>query len=205
VSRGRILVLNGTSSSGKTTLANALQKALPDKYEHVGLDRTLQSLPSELFVITDDIDHAPVDGWLIPIRNGVQVALPTLGPIAIDELERMYESFGARADAGANLIVDDVLWHPRALTMAITHFADRDAWLVDVYCPIEIAIQREKRRSDRASGGAVLFAQVHRHGIYDIKVDTSLLAPLEAAQQVIGALSPGRRPTAFRELRSKMS
>lgn len=203
MSRGRILVLNGTSSAGKTTLANALQKALAGKHEQMGLDLTLQSVPSELFLITDDIDHAPVEGWLIPIRNGVQLTLPTLGPAALAELEKMYASFGARADAGANLIVDDVLWHPRALAMAVTHFAGRDAWLVDVYCPTEIAVEREKRRSDRAAGGAALFAEVHRHGIYDIKVDTSLLTPDEAAQHVIRELSPGRRPTAFRELRSK--
>src|SRR5216684_8391421 len=146
MSRGRILVLNGTSSSGKTTLANALQEALPDKYEQVGLDLTLRTVPSELFVITDDVDHPPVEGWLIPLRDGVQIALPTLGPAAIHELEKMYASFGARADAGANLIVDDVLWHPRARAMATTHFADRDAWFVGVYCPTDVAVEREKRR-----------------------------------------------------------
>ena len=206
MSRGRILVLNGTSSAGKTTLANALQEALPDKYEQVGLDLTLRTVPSELFVITDDVDHPPVEGWLIPLRDGVQIALPTLGPAAIHELEKMYASFGARADAGANLIVDDVLWHPRALAMAIAHFADRDAWLVGVYCAIEVAVGREKRRSDRAIGGAALFAEeVHRHGLYDIEVDTSVLTPEEAAQRVIAALSAAGHPTAFRDLRSKTS
>jgi chloramphenicol 3-O-phosphotransferase len=48
VHAGRILVLNGTLSAGKTTLANALQDALQDKYELVGLDLTMRSLPREL-------------------------------------------------------------------------------------------------------------------------------------------------------------
>jgi chloramphenicol 3-O phosphotransferase len=181
-----------------------LQKALPDRYEQAGLDRTLLTLPSDLFVIVDHTDHAPVDGWLIPMRDGVQIALPTLGPRALEVLEDMYASMEARADAGANLIVDDVLWHPRALAMAIAHFADRDAWLIDVFCPVEIAVEREKRRGDRAAGGAALFAEaVHRHGVYDIRVDTSALTPDEAAKQVVGALSLKPAPQAFRDLRSR--
>jgi chloramphenicol 3-O phosphotransferase len=119
-------------------------------------------------------------------------------------LEIMYATFVARADTGENLIVDDVLWHPRALAMAVAHFAGRDAWLVDVYCPIDIAVEREKGRSDRALGGAALFFEpVHRHAIYDIRVDTSLVKPEEVARQIIKALSAARSPTAFRELRSK--
>jgi chloramphenicol 3-O phosphotransferase len=203
---GRILVLNGTSSAGKTTLANALRQALPDEYEVVGLDQTLRALPSELFVITEDVDHAPVDGFLIPLRDGAQVAIPTLGPAALDALDRMYASFGARAGGGANLIVDDVMWHPRALGMAIAHLTDRDAWLIGVYCPTDVAVEREKRRGDRAAGGAALFEDaVHRHGVYDITVDTSLLTPQEAARQVMAAMGAARGPTAFRRLRSERS
>jgi chloramphenicol 3-O phosphotransferase len=88
--------------------------------------------------------------------------------------------------------------------MAAAAFADRDAWLIDVFCPVEVAVERERRRGDRAAGGAALFeVEVHRHGLYDIRVDTSALTPDEAAKQVVEALSvtPARR--AFRELRSR--
>jgi chloramphenicol 3-O phosphotransferase len=201
---GRVLVLNGTSSAGKTTLANALQKALPDQYGLVGLDLALWSLPPELVVVTDDVDHPPVEGWLVPIRDGVQVALPTAGPRALELLETMYATFAARADAGENLIVDDALWHPHALAMAVAYFSERDAWLIDVYCPIEVAVEHERRRGDRALGGAALFYEpIYRHAIYDLRVDTSLLTPDEEVQQVMNALSSGRSPTAFRRLRSK--
>ena len=181
-----------------------MQAALPDRYEQAGLDRTLHTVPSDLFVVVDHTGHAPVDGWLIPMRDGVQIALPTLGPRALQVLDDMYASIAARADAGANLIVDDVLWHPRALEMAIAHFADRDAWLIDVFCPVDIAVEREQRRGDRAAGGAALFEkEVHRHGVYDIRVDTSALTPDEAAKQVVEALYVKPAPRAFRELRSR--
>jgi chloramphenicol 3-O phosphotransferase len=203
--RGRIVVLNGTSSAGKTTLAAALQRALPGEYEVVGLDQTVRASPAELFVIVDDLDHEPVEGWLVPIREGVQLGLPRLGPAALEVLENMYASYAVRADSGVNLIVDDVLWHPRAIELAAMHFAERDAWLVDVHCPIEVAVERERRRGDRAAGGAVLFAgELRRIDAYDIRVDTSVLAPEPAAEHVVAALASGSRPTAFRDLRFKM-
>lgn len=118
-------------------------------------------------------------------------------------LREMYESFAASADAGTNLIVDDVLWHPAARALATSQFADRDAWLIGVFCPISITVEREKARGDRAWGGAALFADVvHAETSYDISVDTSILNPNEAAAAIVAALAHNDGPTAFRRLRS---
>jgi chloramphenicol 3-O phosphotransferase len=40
-----IVLLNGTSSSGKTTLAKALQRAMPTPYLHLGIDTVVFALP----------------------------------------------------------------------------------------------------------------------------------------------------------------
>ena len=203
---GRILVLNGAPSSGKTTLARALQSLLSEPHQIVGLDRWLSSVPRELLTVVDDPNHPPVDGFLIPIRDGVQIALPTLGAAALEVISNMYASFASVADAGTNLIVDDVLWHPAARAMAIAQFADRDAWLIGVFCPIEIAVEREQARGDRARGGAVLFGDlVHAHVVYDYAVDTSILSPGEAAKAIVAGLLRSGGPTAFRQLRSTLS
>ena len=42
---GRIILLNGTSSSGKTTLVRALQAILPDPWLEIGIDRFVFALP----------------------------------------------------------------------------------------------------------------------------------------------------------------
>jgi chloramphenicol 3-O-phosphotransferase len=42
---GTIILLNGTSSSGKTTLLKTLQAALPEPFLDSGLDRFLWMLP----------------------------------------------------------------------------------------------------------------------------------------------------------------
>ena len=43
--RNRIVLLNGTSSSGKTTLVRALQDRLPDPWLELGIDRFVFALP----------------------------------------------------------------------------------------------------------------------------------------------------------------
>ena len=40
---GRIILLNGASSSGKSTLARAMQQALPEPFLHVSSDHLVDS------------------------------------------------------------------------------------------------------------------------------------------------------------------
>ena len=42
---GHIILLNGTSSAGKSTLAKALQTLLSEPYLHVGIDTLVFALP----------------------------------------------------------------------------------------------------------------------------------------------------------------
>jgi chloramphenicol 3-O-phosphotransferase len=47
-SPGRIILVNGTSSSGKTTLVRGLQRALPDLWLEMGIDRFAYALPGRV-------------------------------------------------------------------------------------------------------------------------------------------------------------
>ena len=44
----RVLVLNGGSSSGKSTLARALQTALPGVWLRLGVDTLVEACPADL-------------------------------------------------------------------------------------------------------------------------------------------------------------
>ncbi|MEA3057185.1 MAG: chloramphenicol phosphotransferase, partial [Actinomycetota bacterium] len=57
MSPGRVVALNGTSSSGKTTLARALQEHLTDTWLVFGVDTFIPAIP-------DRLEGAP-DGWTI--------------------------------------------------------------------------------------------------------------------------------------------
>ena len=53
---GNVVVLNGTSSSGKSSVARALQARMPTPYLHTGVDHFLSRLPAWCYRITDEQD-----------------------------------------------------------------------------------------------------------------------------------------------------
>jgi len=49
MTQGTIIFLNGTSSSGKTSIARALQKSLDEPYLYLSVDSFLDMLPEQCF------------------------------------------------------------------------------------------------------------------------------------------------------------
>lgn len=183
------MVLNGNSSAGKSTIVQSLQADPQQSWLAAGIDHIIQTLPPHLIVMVDDADAPPVDGWLIPFSDGRLIGRPQLGPAALRVLDGMYRSVAALADAGNDVVVDDVMYDPRVRALATRALVGRQAWLVGVQCPVDVAVAREAARGDRAPGGAVIFGEtVHDPPVYDLEVDTSLLSGDQCAQQIITML-----------------
>ena len=177
--RGAVILLNGTSSSGKTTIAKALQAALPEPYLHMSIDGFVHQLPDSV------LDR--------------QEAL-------IEEMPRLLAGFhaatAATAFAGCNLIVDHVLEDPSWLDACVAAFGDLKVAFVGVMCPLAELERREAARGDRLRGLArYQHDRVHSHGIYDLKVDTSVMSVEECVRAICGYLELGSRPNAFERLR----
>jgi chloramphenicol 3-O phosphotransferase len=199
---GRIVVLNGTSSAGKTTIVQALQADPQRTWLASGIDHIIPTVPPHLLVAVEDTDAPPVAGWLLPYQDGRLVARPKLGPVAMRILDGIYRSVVALASAGNDVVVDDVMYGAEVRALAARTFAGRPAWLVRIECPIEVAVAREAARGDRAPGGASLFAEtVHDPPIYDLELDTSLLSADECAERITRMLDT-ITPQAFSTLAS---
>lgn len=203
---GQIILLNGTSSAGKSTIAKKLQEILDQPYLHTGLDHFLAAAPtSRLFAYADSTEQTNAEGWLLPFRDGVLVDAPRLGPVAYQWLDGMYTSFATLAAAGINLIVDDVIYDPQVLQTAAMRLAGLPVLFVALHCPMEVAIDREQQRGDRAPGGAAIFhGLVHRHGLYDLELDTAQLRPTECAEQIQTALQHQDPQTALARLGAQL-
>lgn len=195
MSPGRIIVLNGTSSSGKSTLAKALQAALPEPALVIGIDTFVFALPSRYLdqplwseVFRYVRDDGATDG---PFRIET-------GPLGEELVSGMHRSVAALATAGLDVIVDHVLLEAAWLDECGRLWSDREWWLVGVRCPLAVVEQRERERRDRTLGqAAAQYAVVHAHaGTYDVEVDTSELSPETAAARIVAAIDErrSRRP-----------
>lgn len=187
---GRIILINGTSSSGKTTLTKGLQSTLPDLWLEMGIDRFAYALPGFI---------RGVPTWP-QLFQYVRPAGRPDGPFAIETtplgqqfVSGMHATVAALADAGLNVIVDHVIFERRWLEECARKWARFEVLFVGVRCPLDVVLRRELERKDRTLGQAeAQFDVIHCWGDYDVEVDTSILAPDEAVAAVRLALEAPR-------------
>ncbi len=187
---GTILMLNGASSSGKTSLLRALQDSLEEPFLEAGLDKIIWMMPKRYLErpLWDDIlglfDHSG--------ETGLKMCYA---------LHRMILSL---ASCGFSVVADHVLVEPAWVEDCANLFAEMPAYLIGIRCPLSVLEEREKSRRNRTLGQArAQFELVHAHGCYDLEVDTARYTAQECAQQIIFHLQSGQPPKAFRKLREK--
>ncbi|MBI5667052.1 MAG: AAA family ATPase [Chloroflexi bacterium] len=143
-----IILLNGTSSSGKSTLAKALQNTFDTPYLHVGIDTFIFMLPKAylnppLWYTVFEYHWQP-DGSLII----------TTGPLGHQLMAAMHEAIAGLARAGFNIIVDHVMLEAAWLDDCVRLLRDFDVTFVGVRCRLAVVEQREWERKDRTLGQA---------------------------------------------------
>lgn len=177
---GLIIFLNGTSSSGKSSIAVELLRILDEPYFHIPVDafhamRTRQEMPAE-----------------------------RLATVLHNTWRGYHRAIAGMAAAGNNVVMDHVLSQEWRLRDCLDLFVPHDVVFVGVHCPRAELERRERERGDRPSGlAAQQLAQVHAHGLYDIECDTSRADPLRCASRIKEFLPDRPTPTAFQQLIDK--
>jgi chloramphenicol 3-O phosphotransferase len=187
---GNIIILNGTSSSGKTSNVHALQNLLKEPYLEAGIDKFIYMLPDRYLErpLWDDV-------------LGLAVQAGTEGRLLIAGMHRAIVTLSR---AGNNVVADHVLVEPQWVQDCANLFSDLPAYLIGVHCPLDILEQRERARGSRTLGQArAQFARVHAHCVYDLEVNTSTYTPEECARQIQSRVYNEQPPTAFKELRNR--
>ncbi|MCF3130447.1 chloramphenicol phosphotransferase CPT family protein [Streptomyces olivochromogenes] len=179
MSSGRIIFLNGTSSSGKSSIARELLDILDDGvFFHLAVDG-FNAMRTKRVLEADELDAA-----LRRTRMG------------------FHRSIAAMAEAGNDVVVDHVLSEPWRLLDCLTVLQPENVLFVGVHCPLDELARRELARGDRPPGlAAHQYDLVHSHGDYDLECDTGAASPRACAQQIKEFLPCRPSPTAFTRLR----
>ncbi len=104
----QIIYLNGPSSSGKTTLAKALQHAFDEPFLHLGIDKIIGWMPEKINDWTGK--KAPLGySWKkSEDEEGNQIQELQIGPYAQKIAETFREVVLTVVKMGHRLIIDDV-------------------------------------------------------------------------------------------------
>lgn len=189
----QIIIVNGPSSSGKTSVARALQTMLGDTAIYVGLDTYLPSLPPHLH-------HTAKGASYREVAAGVVM---DFGPSALRLLSAWHHAVGAIARSGAPVIVDEVIVSEEVVRSYIDALGELRPWLIGLACDVDVLVARENARADRVPGLAAGTASVvHKHLDYDQMVDTGTMTPEAAADLIFQATSLPNTPQAFARLKS---
>ncbi len=196
---GTILMLNGASSSGKTTLLRLLQDRLAEPYLEAGIDKFIWMLPERYL----DVPYwHEIFEYRWYEQDGQRRLEICAGPQGKTLFSGMHQAIAALARSGSNILADHVLIEPEWVAECARLFTGLPAYLIGIRCSLEILEEREARRKDRTLGQARAYHEkVHAHGLYDLEVDTGSDQPETCARQIIDFLEANPVPRAFPALR----
>ncbi len=158
----KIILLNGASSSGKSTLAKALQSYVKDvKYE----DFAIVSIDDFLNMSTDEAIYEE-DVFEISLK-------------LIDKSIEMLNT-------NQGVIVDHVITSERIYNQLINSLNSFKIYLIHITCPLEEIIKRESKRKSRCIGSAeASFHYLFPKNNYHLTLDTFKLTPEECSSRIV--------------------
>ena len=180
--KGKIIYLNGVSSSGKSTLAKTLQERLTEPYYWINVDTFCYMMPEKHYV-------------------------NYTGPVWKRISSGMHNTIRLFSDMGMNVIADDVFESYEAMEECVGTLHEYPVLFVHVTCPPEELRRRERERGDRGIGQAEdqLPRLSPQDNVYDITVDTFNGSKEDCADRIIKMMDYPEKFKAFETLWSRRS
>lgn len=162
--KGRIVFLNGVTSAGKTSIAEAIQER------------------DEMFfyVVSNDLFQKMIGG-----KHLRENYWKYLG----EAILMMYHTAKMLSDMGKNVLIDGMLIEIEGITphyqQMLEIFKDNPFDLIEVYCPLELCRKRNTIRGDRYEKQSDEQSELMAKNIkYTFRVDTALNSSAECADMI---------------------
>lgn len=193
-----IILLNGTSSAGKTTLARTLQECYEGILLLYGVDNMVQG------AFPEKCDFEPWNEQAIKVEmtefNGIPHASLRVSSFMYPIYRSAVRFYQILSQQGYHLIVDEVLFDPHRTAPYFELLVGEQVYFIGVKPDKTVAIARERERGDRLPGlAAGLYDEVYNPLFqHDIELDTGVLTPEESAAVIIRYLAQEQYPQGFK-------
>ncbi|OME86237.1 chemotaxis protein [Paenibacillus sp. FSL A5-0031] len=185
--QGIIVLMNGTSSSGKTSISNELMNQKEILFHHLSIDDFIKDFFNKKF---SDVEPA------------IEVDEQVIAQIMFDPLVSLYYStIKLFSEMGLNVIVDTVIENDKWFNECLDIFFNQPTLFIGVICSKEELIRREQARGDRNIGlAASQFSKVYSFDEYDLEVNTEEMNPIECAEKILSFIKLDKEYSVFKNL-----
>ena len=202
MAKGKLIVLNGGSSSGKTAIAQAFQDLAPESWMHLGIDMFWYAIPPSQL----DMQRVRPEyhTWDVVETDGLQWFGLTPGPLLNKAMHARYKAIRVYLEDGMNVIADDLIWKRDWLVDFLRIFEGYEVWMVGIHVSDEEGARREAERYNGIPGtnrGSARAA--HADAEYDFELDSTDIAVPALARELLERYQTCRHPGAFDRLRKR--
>lgn len=200
-----IILLNGAGSSGKTSIAKAIQHLDNKPWIRLGIDTFIDMMPTAYVGVGPHAQQGFIFCQTKDENDKVTTCVST-GPVGTSLISTMPDMVKIMADRGLNIIVDEVLLDAKRVYEYVHALQNCTVYFVGVVCNLKEMEEREILRGDRAIGlSRDQIKRIH-HDIswYDLVVDTTSTSSFVCAQQIISFIHTNTSPHSFIQLKNKI-
>ncbi|MBU9707594.1 chloramphenicol phosphotransferase CPT family protein [Paenibacillus sp. AK121] len=187
--QGILVFLNGTSSSGKTSISTELINQKEILFYHLSIDDFFNNYYD--FINNKFPDDPPKE-----------IDHQVVSQILDDSIFSVYHStIKLLLELGFNVIADTIIDNDKRFNEFLDQFFDHSTLFIGVICSEEELIKREQTRGDRQIGlAASQFSKVYCIDEYDLEVNTEEMNPIECAEKILSFIKFNKDYSVFKKL-----
>lgn len=191
---GLIVFLNGTSSSGKTSISKELLKISNHDFSYLSVDDFSKGITNSFVEMFPKFNEE--------IEENQNKANEILTTPLVNLFHATIKYF---ALTGKRVIVDSVIESKYWMNECLELMGDLNVVFVGVQCPLDELERRELARGDRYTGLAKSqYDKIHSHGDYDLTVNTFDSSIHDCAMEILTFINSNKVGSALRKIKHNL-
>jgi len=163
---GKLIILNGTSSSGKSSIARKLQKEINENYLVLGVDIFMKLMPEKFANVKNKNAIDQEIGFSFSYDNLGNLENIILTEIGYRYIASCYKAVLVFLDSGFNVIYDDMIFNDQIYRILLSNFSKVKYSICLISCNEELRKDRELSRRDRIKGTYLIGSQFINSSIF---------------------------------------
>jgi chloramphenicol 3-O phosphotransferase len=207
--RGKLILINGACSVGKTSCAQELQNMLPDNKANIllGIDTFHLAIPSKKLLLGNGDEN-----YLLAHETKYDGVVETeiLHGKYIHQINiARYQAIACFLDQGVDVIADEIFWREEDLPPFLTALNGHRVYIIGLYAREEVGTEREQRRSMNSNNAKDDYRPTGMHRAsrktdtfmkYDLRLDSSQKGAHQCAETITNWITDNPSGSAFQEL-----